>query len=557
MTIRTVIDAAVAQEPSNTALIFKKNGTWIKRSYREFADRVAQAAEGFARLGVQPKHDFVALILENGPEWVECYSALAGTGVTVVPIDPKLRGPEISYLLQDSQAAVVVAGTAQAATLELILPALPTVRSVVLVGDNATPAAIADCRTEAYEALLAASPVPDQGGRYASCSPAGSDIASIIYTSGTTGKPKGAMLTHTNFCSDAVGALDVITDITPRDRFMIVLPLFHSFAFLTNYIVPLRCGCSICFVDSLRSVAEDCKALAPTVLTAVPLLAEKMITKINAKLKRNTLAQILLRCGLGRLVGIKVRRQLGGKLRLIIVGGAPCPVQVILRFRQLGIGMIEGYGLTETSPVVSLSRIDDARPGTIGYKLPNIDIRIADPNAQGVGELQVRGPIVMKGYFRNPEATAEAFDGEWLQTGDLVSMDADGYLTIRGRKKALIINREGKNIYPEEVEQVIAADARIYDVVVVGYRDTGEVGEKVGAIVVPNLEIITAEQGGQEPGWTEIEVLVRQIIAEQCGNLADYKRPRKLDIRREPLERTSTQKVRRHLYQEQLNPSPA
>ena len=143
MTIRTVVDEAVAKGPGNTALVFKRNGSWVRRNYRVFGERVAQAAEGFARLGVEPKRDFVAMILENGPEWVECYSALAGTGVTVVPIDPKLRGPEISYVLQDSQAVAVVAGEAHIETLSLILPALPAVRSVVLVGGDARPAAVA------------------------------------------------------------------------------------------------------------------------------------------------------------------------------------------------------------------------------------------------------------------------------------------------------------------------------------------------------------------------------------------------------------------------------
>lgn len=553
MTIRTVIDAAVAKVPENTAVAFKRNSVWVRRTYREFGERVAQVAEGFARLGIEPKRDFVVLVLENGPEWVEIYSALAGTGVTVVPVDPKLRGPEIAYLLQDSRATAVVASEALADTLAAILPTAPAVRCVVLVGGTAEPPTIAGRRTEAYATWVAASPVPAQGGRYATCRPAGSDIASVIYTSGTTGKPKGAMLTHTNFCSDAVGALDVINNVTPRDSFLVVLPLFHSFAFLTNYVVPLCHGCSIYFVESLRTVGEDAKALSPTILMAVPLLVEKMYGKINDKLKHNKLAQTLIRCGLGRLVGAKVRRQLGGKLRLVIVGGAPCPVQVLWGFRKLGIGIVEGYGLTEASPVVSLSRIDDARPGTIGYKLPNIDIRIADPDAQGVGELQIRGPIVMKGYYHNPTATEEVFDGEWLCSGDLASLDADGYITIRGRKKALIINREGKNIYPEEVEQAIAIDTRIYDVVVVGYSERGEVGEKVGAIIVPDLDLITAQRKGHTPSWGETEALLRQIVAEQCRCLADYKHPRKLDFRREPLERTSTQKVRRHIYQNQLD----
>ncbi len=553
MTLRTLIDGAVASFPGRTVCAFKRDGAWVWLTYAVWGGRVRQAAEGFARMGVEPGRDRVVLLLENRPEWIEVYSALAGTGVTVVPLDPKLRGPEIAYVLHDSQAAIVVAGAAQTDMLAAILPHLSAVRGVILVGGDPAPGAIAGRRTEAYEDLLAASPVPAQGGRYDTCRPDGGDIASIIYTSGTTGKPKGAMLTHTNFCSDAAGTLAVLSDITARDSFLVVLPLFHSFAFIGDYVVPISNGCALYFVTSMRTLAEDCKTLSPTVLMAVPLLVEKLFKKIDDKLNASAVARFLLRAGLGRLLGIRVRRQLGGKLRLLVVGGAPCPVSVITGFRRLGFGMIEGYGLTEASPVVSLSRADDARLGTIGYKLPNIDVRIADANAQGVGELQVRGPIVMKGYYGNPEATAEAFDGEWLRTGDLASRDADGYLTIRGRKKALIVNREGKNIYPEEVEQVIAHDPRVCDIVVVGYREGGDIGEKVGAILVPHLDVIAAGQGGHAPDWSEIESLMRRVVAQQCRNLADYKHPRKLDIRPDPLERTSTQKVRRHLYQGQLD----
>jgi long-chain acyl-CoA synthetase len=289
------------------------------------------------------------------------------------------------------------------------------------------------------------------------------------------------------------------------------------------------------------------------VLIAVPLLAEKLYGRIAESLRRKPLARLLLALRLRGPVARAVRRSLGGRLRLVVCGGAPCPVAVLQGLRSLGVPAFEGYGLTEAAPVVTLSKADDARPGTIGYALPNIEVRIAAPDRNGVGELQVRGPIVMRGYLGNPAATAEAFDGEWLRTGDLASRDADGYFTIRGRKKALIVNREGKNIYPEEVEQCLSRHPYLRDVVVIGYREGGEVGEKVGTIVVPDLEAIAARRGGDAPSWDEAEILARQAVRERCAELADYKHPRKVEVRREPLERTPTQKVKRHLYEGQLD----
>jgi long-chain acyl-CoA synthetase len=556
MTIRTLIDDAVRQTPRGTAMKFRAGGEWRSRTYREFGDRIRQAAEVLGGLGVQPRRDNVALLLDNRPEWMEAYAAIAGSGLTAVPIDPKLRAQEVAYILADAEAVAIVAGETHRLMLDEILPQLPALQHVIIVdGLESVDVPCGGRRCLDYETALAqaAAGAVAAGAWFERHRPTEQDVASIIYTSGTTGKPKGAMLTHNNFCSDAIGALDIITDVTPRDSFLIVLPLFHSFSFTANFIVPLCRGCGMSFVESLRSVGDDARVLQPTILMAVPLLAEKMYAKIEDRLRDNRLAQVLLRLGLGRIVGRKVRRTLGGRLRMLLTGGAPCPVHVIRGFRRLGIGMVEGYGLTEASPVVTLSRVSDARPGTIGYKLPNIEVRLADVNELGVGELQVRGPIIMKGYFRNETATREAFDGAWLRTGDLASVDRDGYYSIRGRKKALIVNREGKNIYPEEVEQCIARHPYVLDVVVIGYHEAGDIGEKVGAILAPNMEALVADHNGVEPGWSDIEARMRQIVREQCVDLADYKHPRRIDIRREPLERTSTQKVRRHVYQGQLD----
>ena len=554
MTLRSLLDDAAAKRPDAVALRYRRNGTWQSRTYAELARGVNQMAEAFSRFGLKPGEEQVALVLENGPEWVETYLATAGAGLAVVPLDPKLRAREVAYALHDSGAVAVFTDTRHLDLLETILPELPAVRAIVVTdGCGETLAPIAGRPCYDYEPLR--NSVKDVPLKWFNVhKPMPQDVASIIYTSGTTGKPKGAMLTHLNFCSDALGSFEGIGDaITAKDDFLIVLPLFHAFSFTANLVVPLVKGCGMYFVESMRTVGDDIKTLRPSILMAVPLLAEKVFAKINDKLAQNRLAQALLKLGLGRLVGKKVLRGLGGRLRFLIVGGAPCPVHVLQGFRRLGVPIVEGYGLTECSPVVSITNVNESRVGTIGKKLPNIEVRLADVNEQGVGELQIRGPIVMKGYFKNLEATREAFDGEWLRTGDLASIDADGYLSIRGRKKALIVNREGKNIYPEEVENAIARDPFIADVIVIGYTVGGIPGERVGAILTPDLEAITAACGGTEPPWEKIEHLVRERVHAQCDCLTEYKHPRKLVVQREPLERTSIQKVRRCMYQGKLD----
>ena len=556
MSIRTYFDRTVEKDPQRIAVQYRQHEQIVSRSYGEMARRVRAAAELADELGLAPREAPAAIILDNSPEWMEIYLAHAGCGITVVPIDPKLRPAEVAYILKDSGAAAIYTDTRHLPLIEEILPELPALRQIILADGAADqpPEACAGRSCHALEPRLAAlaGRAEKPGSFYLRQVARETDIASVIYTSGTTGLPKGTLLTHANFCADAEGALKLITVIRSDDRFMIVLPLFHSFSFMANFVVPLCIGARMQFVSNLRNVGEDLKRFSPTVLMAVPLLVDKMHAKIVKNIRRSLLAQILILVGLRSLVARGVRRNLGGALRLIVVGGAPCSKKILVGMRKLGLPIIEGYGLTEASPVVSVTTLDNIRPGTIGVPLPNIEVRIADADANGVGELQVRGPIVTQGYLNQPEATAEAFDGDWLRTGDLASQDQDGHLSIRGRKKALIVNREGKNIYPEEVEICIGRDPRILDVVVIGYREKGEVGEKVGAIVVPNLENFKAVDA-DNPDWPEIEKRTRAIIRKQCQKLADYKHPRKVEIRRDPLERTSIQKIRRHIYEGQLD----
>lgn len=551
MTIRTLLDTAIAVWGKHPAMRFHHNGAWNVRTFREFGIRVHQLAEVLGSLNLQPQHDHIAIWMENRPEWLEIYSAIAGSGLIAVPVDPKLRPQEAAYIFDDAKVTTIFAGKQHRSLLEAILPQLPALQNVIILDDAENRGkGCANRQVLDYEERLAQADC--NGAWFERHRPLAQHVASVLYTSGTTGKPKGAMLTHLNFCSNAAGALDIISDVSVSDTFLVVLPLFHAFSFTANFIVPLNRGCALGFVRSLRTFAEDMTIIKPSIIMGVPLLLEKIYARIDERLRSNRAARILLAMGLGRLIGYKVKQSMGGRLRMLVSGGAPCPSELLRKFRRLGIGTIEGYGLTEASPIVTLSRVKDARPGSIGYKLPNIVLRVANSDANGIGELQIRGPIVMKGYLNNESATREAFDGPWLRTGDLATVDRHGYYRIKGRQKALIVNREGKNIYPEEVELCIAQHPYIQDILVLGYQENDDAGEKVGAIVTANLDAMP-NSDGKPLTPAEIEKELRQAIATQCQALADYKHPRKIVVYHEPLDRTPTQKIQRHRYQGLLN----
>ena len=558
MTIRGLLEKWAAERPGQTALRFCADKVWKARSYGEMLQGVREIAEGYGkRFGLRPRDENAAVILPNGPIWMEAYLAQCGTGVSVVPIDPKLHNDEVAYILRDARVRVVTTDTAHLKMMMTIAKDLPDLRGVVVADGIVHEGQKIDGRIDVVE--YAKLRVVGGGAWYDAHVAETDDIASIIYTSGTTGKPKGAMLAHSNFIADADGALKVFgATITPRDSFFIVLPLFHAFSFTANFVVPMMCGCSMVFVQSLRTVGQDIHDTRPTVLCAVPLLAEKLHEKIEDGLRKSKAAQFLMKIGLRGPVMHMVKMKLGGKLRFMITGGAPCPRHVMESFNRIHVRFLEGYGLTECSPIVSVCPPEVKEIGTIGLPIKGIEVRLADQNEQGVGELQVRGPIVMQGYFHNPDASAEAFEddgkgGLWLRTGDLASMDAKGLITIRGRKKALIVNREGKNIYPEEVEIMIAKEPAVQDVVVVGYTQGGDPGEKVGAVIYPNEDWFKREYGGKLPAWEEIEKVAIKRAQEKCAELADYKRVRKVVVAKEPLVRTSIGKVKRVTYKGALD----
>ncbi len=557
MTIRGLLERDAERFPDRVACRWFEGGAWRRRTWRETLQAVREVAEGYGRtFSLVPHEENVAIILNNSPIWLDAYLAQSGTGVAVVPIDPKLHNDEVSYILKDGEVRVVTTDRAHLRMMLTIAKNLPCLRGIVVVDGPVNAGQTIENRIAvvSYESLR----VAGGGAWYDAHVALASDIASIIYTSGTTGKPKGAMLTHGNFVADLEGSFKLFGTVTERDSFFVVLPLFHAFSFSANFIASMMKGASMSFCQSLRTVGQDIHDLKPTVICAVPLLAEKLHAKIESGLEKSAVARFLMKIGLRGPVMHMVKLRLGGKLRFFITGGAPCPRPVMECFKRIHVRFLEGYGLTECSPIVSVCPPEVIKFGTIGPAIGGIEVRLADKNEHGVGEIQVKGPIVMQGYFHNPDATAEAFEddgqgGLWFRTGDLASMDEDGFITIRGRKKALIVNREGKNIYPEEVENTIAKEPSVADVVVIGFTQGDDPGEKVGAIIHPDEEWFKDRNGGVLPPWEEMEKTALKQAQERCAELADYKRVRKWVVSREPLERTSIGKVRRVAYKGALN----
>jgi len=547
-TIKDLLVETAGTHGGETAFQFKVGKTWESISYGGLMVRVRQVSELLYEAGTRPG-DRVALWRDNHPEWCEIYLGIIGLGAIAVPVDAKLRPQEALHILNDSGAKLLFSSAKEYRALREMESHLEHLEGVILKDHEKAEAVDGRLRFLDYDVKKAdlASAAAQDSCAFSLNDPAPDDIASLIYTSGTTGRPKGAMLTHGNFMCNVNDAQQVLS-FDPSDNFLLVLPLHHAFAFTGCCMLPLGVGATISFVQSLRTVGENIREVQPTFLMAVPLLLEKMYTKLQDGLRSNKAAWIMYRLGLRKVIAKKIHQKLGGKLRLIVSGAAPLDPEIIHGFQGLGIKVLEGYGLTETAPVLTINLPGKMRPGSVGLPLGKTEIVIRDPNENGVGEIVVRGANIMQGYYQDDAATAEVFDEGWFLTGDLGRFDSEGFLHITGRKKSLIVNREGKNIYPEEVEMVINQSPSVLESMALGYREAGDpVGERVGIIVVPDLEYLSEAK----PHLSDDEILdlLKAAVKEQANELSPYKRPRRIQIRLEEFEKTSTQKIKRYLYQ--------
>ena len=568
---------------SKTALMSKVEGQYQGFTYQAFGEKVKTFALGLVSLGVK-KGDRISLLSENRPEWAISDLAILSLGAINVPIYPSLMPKQIEYILNDSEAILIITSTPdQTSKITEIIKNLPVMKHIIYMD---RPSAI-------NENMLSFEQVSEKGRKFEQDNPdyfdkaikavAPDDPAGIIYTSGTTGNPKGAILSHNNILSNVKGGIATLK-IGPEDTFLSFLPLCHVFERMAGHFCAISAGSTIAYAESIDTVAQNLGEVKPTIMTSVPRLFEKMYNRVleNAEAggaakkkifnwaietgKKSVEAQkkgkvrpaLKLKHNLAhKLVFSKLHERVGGELRFFVSGGAPLPREIGEFFHYAGIKILEGYGLTETSPVIAVNLEEKFKFGTVGPALTKGDVEVMIAND---GEILTRGPHVMKGYYKKPAETKEVIDEEgWLHTGDIGFLDEDGYLVITDRKKNILVTSGGKNIAPAPIENTMLTSPLIDQIIIIGDKR-----KFLSALIVPNFEAFQSYAKEQNIVFKENEELIQdpkihQFVANEIerlsADLARFEQIKAFRMLPEPFtieadELTPTLKIKRRVVEE-------
>ncbi len=519
---------------------------------KEVFERVRDISLGLGGLGMA-RGDRVALVSESRPEWmIADLAVLTGGGVTV-PIYPTLSAAQARYILQDCGARIAIVSTRlQLEKVQEVRHQLPGLEAVVVMEpgpDLPTPSVLTfDQLAERGHARMVAEWGAGREFRDASRSVGPEDLATIIYTSGTTGEPKGVMLTHASLVANMYAGAEAL-DVHQDDVALSFLPLSHAFERMVSYVYLLR-GVTVIFAESFETIGRDVAAVKPTVFTGVPRVYEKMHARILEKGQSGSAAKAAIfkwAAGVGaargqarlrgrslspltslqamfadRLVFEKIRNGVGGRLRYLVSGSAPLPVEVNEFFHGVGLPIIEGYGLTETAPILTVNPPHAPRAGTVGRAVAGVELRIAAD-----GEILARGPNVMVGYYNKPDATTDAIKDGWFHTGDIGAIDADGYLSITDRKKDLLVTSGGKKIAPQPIENILKRSPIVAEAVLLGDRR-----KYAAALIVPEFAALERrlKDLGRPPGERaelvtrpDVVALYQEIVDALNRELSQYR----------------------------------
>jgi long-chain acyl-CoA synthetase len=514
--------------------------------YNEALRKIKAVSRALYGLGIR-KGDKVALTGKNSPEWVVAYLGILFAGAVVVPIDYQLSDSEIEILLSFSKAKILFVDEEKHNRFCSKLPA--QIYEVISLHKG-------------IGAYIYELDGPEFTGELPDAAVNEFDTAAILFTSGTMGKPKGVMLSHQNLVSDCYLAQGTPFDVLYTDIFYAILPIHHAYTMLSVFIEAISTGAEVVFGKKMavKSILHDLKAAKITMLLGVPMLFNKLLAGILRGLRDKGIVVYGTVCFLMKVSGL-IKKTFGvnpGKhifhaildkaslttLRTCVSGGGPLAPSVFRKFNQLGIDFVQGYGLTETSPIINLNPIEHYKETSVGKKIPHIEEIILDPDERGVGEIAVRGSVVMQGYYEMPEETAASFtpDG-FFKTGDLGYIDSENYLYLTGRAKNMIITDGGKNVYPEEIENEFQLFDEIDQILVRGYaHDKKTKSEGIEAVVFPSTEFFKNAGAAMKD---EVKSRISAIISEVNARLLPYQKIEKTTIIDEPMEMTTTKKIKR------------
>ncbi|MBI2195313.1 MAG: AMP-binding protein [Planctomycetes bacterium] len=546
-TIQELYIQSAVRFGNKTALQIKRNDRWMRFSYQQVRELARQYRTSLARAGLR-RGDRLLLVSENQPEWGIGYLGAISLGVTVVPLDRQTRAEEVLKVAEFVEARFLLASPAAHAALRGQAGDRLDALRVLNLNNYALAASAADSAQPPHPQAEIVPPV-EVGPE---------DIASIIFTSGTTVDPKGVMLSHSNFISNVVAVAEVLAPYE-TDQFLSVLPLHHAFEFTGGFLMPLFGGATITYVNALKSkvILEAMQETGTTCLLGVPRLFKVFHDGIAGEIEKmgaltsgvvgalKTVSQAshaVTGVNSGRRLFSRVHETFGGRIRVFVSGGAALDPRLFEDFQRMGFPLCEGYGLTETAPVLTVNPLEKPKKGSVGPPVPNIELRLDNPDPSGVGEIVVRGPSIMKGYYRNEAATHKVLQDGWLHTGDLGRQDEEGYVTITGRVKDLIVTAAGKNVYPDEVETLYRDLPGVKEMCVIGMRSDDDFGEEVHLVVVLDPSR-PAERAREE---------VHGHIKKISRDLPTYQRIQKVHFWTQDLPKTPTLKVRRSQVRQKL-----
>ncbi len=530
-TLPEMVEMCAERYSDNLAYLMPRNNYIYKLNYSHVLKYVKRLGRHLKELGLE-KGDHIAILSENRPEWAISYFSVSWIGGIDIPLDAKASLDAHKFILGFSLAKAIITSNSYLSEIESIRDELHELRNIVLMENFDEICSKYSTGVEGEDISL-------------------DDLLEILFTSGTTGLPKGVMLTHGNVMSNVDDIYQVI-ECTPDDRAFSILPIHHAYECTAGMLTLFYNGMSVFYARSLKpnEMIEDLKNARPTVWLNVPLILEKLFLRITRELSNQKgLKGLLTKVLPKKLIGNRIKERLGlDRIRFIVSGGAALPEWVSSGLEGLGFPIIQGYGLTEASPLITVNPLSKPKNESIGMVIPSDEVEIRDIDSEGNGEIVVKGPNIMKGYYKNENATEEALtpDG-WLMTGDVGYFDEEGYLYISGRKKFVIVNKGGKNIFPEEIEEKLTKSTYIEEVLVFSPDD-----QNIQAIIYPNIDEVRGKLNrmGKDTNDENVWELIRLEVKQINETLELYKKIRHFAVRYEEFPKTTTRKIKRHLFRD-------